>query len=368
MLSIFIPVYNAEKTVQQAIDSVLAQTYPNYELLLIDDASTDGTTPIINQYRDHPQVKIYCNPKNLGVTGNWNRGISLCQGDFIARLDADDYYAPDYLERVITAFKHTSAPDMVFTGANLIFDNGETRTELPYKNSCFKTGTAFLPEVVRYCPVRASSVCVKRHCYKSLGGVRDDLALHHDWEFWVRMAAMGNCIGYIAEPLTHYRVLNFAGCTSTAIVEATSPADCAIWLKCLEAGQLPYQLTDDELQLLKQGMYDIVMMFAAFAMERNERESVEKHLAFARKLLPPGANGSMKARLYARAAEICFMEGSQHLQGWRFLLQSLGSGSLPREENKHLKLLARALFGKTIFEFVRNQTSAGSRFPYSYKS
>ncbi len=364
-VSVFIPAYNAEPFVQQAIDSVLAQTYSNYELIIINDASTDNTAKMVNQYQGHSRVKIYHNPTNLGVTGNWNRGIALSQGDFIVRLDADDYYTPNYLEKVMVLFKQFSELDMVFTSINLIFGDGKTRLELPYKDTWIKTGAAFLPEITRFCPIRAPSVCLKRTCYERLGGVMDDLRIHHDWELWVRIAAHNNNIGYIAEPLTYYRVLNPIGCTSGAIINATSPVDCDTWLKHLAANTLSYQLNDNELLLLKQGMYDIVMAFAVFAMENDLTESVEKHLAFARKILPPGVNDSMQARLYARAAEIYFMEGEHYFKGWKSLLQSLRFGLPPRENNKHLKLWARTFLGKTIFEFVREHTVARRKFPYN---
>lgn len=363
--SIFIPVFNAEKTIQQAIESVLVQTWTNYELIIVNDASTDGTPGIIEQYRQHPQVRIYHNSTNLGMASNSNKGIGLCRGDYVTRLDADDFYAPEYLEKVMVAFAHSSSLAMVFTGAQLVFADGTTQTELPYPESWIKTGQEFLPQILRYCPVRAPSVSVRRDCYERLGGVLPELKIHIDWEMWARVAANGNHIGYIAEPLTYYRALNPGSCTSSAIVDATSPADCAIWLEYLAADKLPYQLTAEELQLLKQGMYDIVTMFAVYALEIDHRESVEKHLAFARTLLPPEITGTMQSRLYARAAEVYFMEGGHHLKGWRYLLQSLKSGFLPREDKKYLKLWARALLGKTAFEFVRDKTVARQRFPYS---
>jgi len=369
LFSVFIPAYNAEHTVQQAIESVLAQTCLDFELIVINDASVDSTASIIDRYRDNPQVRICHNPQNLGVTGNWNKGVELCRGRYVARLDADDFYAPDYLEEIAAMFEHPANPEMVFTGVQLEFANGQNRFELPYRDNWVKSGGAFLPEVVRYCPIRAPSMCVKKSCYQKLGGVRDDLKIHHDWEFWVRLVANCQSVGYIARPLTHYRVLNAGGCTEQAIDNASSPADCEIWLNNLENGTLPYQLTDKQLSLLKQGMVDMVMTFAVFAMERGNTAAVDKHLAFARTLMrQPVANGSMQAWLYTRAAEVYFMEGGHFLKGWRFLLQSLRFGFPFPGDNRHLKLWARAIFGKKIFEMVRNQTVARSRFPYSLEN
>lgn len=363
LVSVFIPTYNDENFVQQAIDSVLAQKFSNYELIIINDASTDRTAEIINQYRHQPQVRIYHNKNNLGVAANWNFGVSLCRGDFVVRLNADDFFAPDYLEKVIAVFQQYPETDMVFTGVNLL-NNDKLAQELPYKESWIRPGLLFLPEILHVCCIRASSVCVKRRCFERWGGVIEEMDVHEDWELWVRIAANGQ-VGYIAEPLTYYRVLNPDGCTSQAIVNAYSPVACQIWLSRLAENKLPYQLKADELAFLKQGMYDLIMTFAVFAMESGLTESVQKHLAFAKKLLPPNSKGSMQARLYTRAAEIYFMHGGNHLKGWRFLLQALKFGLPPHQENhKNLKLWARAFFGKRIFEFVRDHTITRRKFPY----
>ncbi len=357
LVSVFIPAYNAEKTIRQAIESVLAQTYPNYRLLILDDASTDGTADIINRYAVHSQVTIHHHPENLGVTRNWNRGLALCQGELVARLDADDYYAPDYLAQVVTLFQKFPETGLVFTGANLLSDRSVV--ELPYPESWVKRGRDFLPDLLRRCPIRASSVCVRQSFYQQLGGVIEEMPnIHEDWEMWVRIAATGN-VGYIAKPLVYYRLLNPSGCTSSAIKNARSPAACAIWLNRLAEGSLPYQLTAAELSLLKQGMLELVLAFAAFALEAGYEDSVQKHLDFARTLLPASTtDNGMQARLYARAAEVFLMEGDRRQKGWQYLLKSMRYRCPPVELGRFLKLWARALLGNTLFNFVRSQTVA----------
>ncbi|GEM_PF-7031965 len=369
LVSIFIPAYNASSFIKQAIESVLAQSYPNYELIIINDASTDNTAEIINQYQTHPNIKVYHNIINLGVAPNWNYGLRFCKGEFIVRLNADDFFAPLYLEKVIALLQSCPKMDMVFTGVELIYDlySRKTMTELPYKESWIRTGTEFLAQIVRLCHIRASSVCAKRSCYERLGGVINEMDIHEDWEMWVRITANSEVVGYIAEPLTYYRVLNPSGCTNLAIINARSPVACDIWLNKLATGKLPYQLTNKELALLKQGMYDIIMTFAVFAMENGLPDSVQKHLDFAQKLLPLSTystSRSIRARLYMRAAEVYFMNGGNHLKGWQFLLKSLSCGFPPLDTYRYLKLWARAFFGKTFFELVRENTVARRKFPY----
>lgn len=362
LVSIFIPAFNAEASIQQSINSVLRQSYKQYELIIINDASTDRTAELIEGYRDHPQVKIYHNSTNLGVGRNWNLGISLCQGDFIVRLDADDFYTPTYLEEVMAVFNTQPEVDMVFTAVNLLYTHGEM-TLFPYRESWVSYGQDFLPDLLRVCHVRSPSACVKRSCYERSGPIIETMDIHEDWEMWVRITTTGY-VGYVAKPLANIRMLNTNGCTNRAIIQARSPVSCAIWLDYLTQERLPYQLTPQQLTWLKQGMYNQIMAFAVIAMENGLSESVEKHLAFARAILPAGTRGSMQARLYARAAEIYFMNGGHHLKGWQFLLKSLRLGWLTVEQNRKLKLWARAIFGKEIFEFVRKHTVVRWKFPY----
>lgn len=361
LVSVFIPAYNAEKTIRQTIESVLGQTYPHYQLIVLNDASTDATATALEPFADHPKITVVHNPENLGVTRNWNLGVSLSKGNLIARLDADDSYTPDYLAQVVAVFEEFPQTDMVFTGANLIAD--KLTVELPYRQSWVKPGRTFLPDLLWRCPVRASSVCVKRSCYQQLGGVLEDMPdIHEDWEMWTRIAANGQ-VGYIARPLVNYRVLNPGGCTSLAIINARSPQACAVWLDRLAQGSLPYQLSSDELLWLKQGMYNLVMAFAAFALDGGYEDAVEKHLAYARTLLPGDRRGNtMYAQLYTRAAEVFLMAEGQRFKGWRYLLKSMRHSFPPVELGRFSKLWARALLGNSLFNYIREKTAVHKEF------
>ena len=103
-VSICIPSYNKAKYIGETIDSVLAQTYPYYEILVIDNASTDDTEKIINtQYRD--RVVFYKNPTNMGYAYNFNRCISLAKYDYLLILPADDTILPTFLEKTVPMLK-----------------------------------------------------------------------------------------------------------------------------------------------------------------------------------------------------------------------------------------------------------------------
>ncbi len=99
-VSLFIPVYNTELFIAQTIESVLAQTFTDYELIIVDDCSTDSSYEICKSYADRdPRIKLYRNEQNLGMMPNWNRGISLATGKYFMKLDADDLIHKEFVER-----------------------------------------------------------------------------------------------------------------------------------------------------------------------------------------------------------------------------------------------------------------------------
>lgn len=101
LISVLLPAYNAEKTIKEAIDSIVSQTYNNWELIAVDDGSTDSTPIIIQAYNDS-RIKYFCNNQNLGLIKTLNRGIELCKGKYIARMDSDDISSPDRFEKQVS--------------------------------------------------------------------------------------------------------------------------------------------------------------------------------------------------------------------------------------------------------------------------
>mgnify|MGYP001224173705 FL=1 len=100
-VTVLIPVYNREKFVASAIESILAQSFTDFELLLIDDSSTDGSVGILRSYTTDPRVRLVCNEQNLGIPRTRNRGIELARGEYIAMLDSDDWAYPRRLAKQV---------------------------------------------------------------------------------------------------------------------------------------------------------------------------------------------------------------------------------------------------------------------------
>ena len=95
-VTVFIPVYNREHYISEAIESILTQSFPNFELLLVDDGSTDRSVEVLRSY-DDARIRVVCNEHNLGIPQTRNRGLELARGVYIALLDSDDQACPDRL-------------------------------------------------------------------------------------------------------------------------------------------------------------------------------------------------------------------------------------------------------------------------------
>lgn len=127
MISIIVPAYRAEKVIVETIDSVAAQTYPNWELLLVEDAGGDGTAAIIERYireRGESRIRLIRQPENRGAAMARNRGLREARGRYIAYLDADDLWEPEKLERELRFMREKDAA-FVFTGYEFADENGK---------------------------------------------------------------------------------------------------------------------------------------------------------------------------------------------------------------------------------------------------
>ena len=119
-ISICIPAYNNETVIGPTIEAILCQSYKNFELIIVDDASTDDTVKVINNYQDE-RIRLYRNEKNLGMVGNWNRCVELTTSEFIKLVCADDILLPRCLETELKAIKESD--DIVMTASDSIMVN-----------------------------------------------------------------------------------------------------------------------------------------------------------------------------------------------------------------------------------------------------
>lgn len=121
-ISVVVPAYNSEKTLAQTIEDILGQTYENYELVLVDDGSTDRTAEVCDRFAaDHPEI-VVIHQENRGLSGARNRGTSLASGEYVSYVDSDDRIERDYLEVLVDALSETGA-DIACGGVNRVREN-----------------------------------------------------------------------------------------------------------------------------------------------------------------------------------------------------------------------------------------------------
>lgn len=196
-ISVIMAAYNAEQTISQAIDSVLAQSMPHFELIVVDDRSADKTGEILDRYED-PRIRILHNAENRGAAASRYLGAEAAAGDWIAILDSDDLWRPDKLERQIRTQRESGA-DLVYTGSAFITAGGK-----PIE------GLLHVPERIRYQQllrqnvISNSSVLVRKELYLRYSPRAD--ALHEDYACWLGMLRDGYLAVGIDSPLLVYRL------------------------------------------------------------------------------------------------------------------------------------------------------------------
>ena len=203
-ISIIIPTYNSSKFIKRTIKSVLAQTFTNWELLIVDDCSTDNTIELINEFiKTDNRIKLFKTTKNSGGPAYpKNIGFKFSNGEFIAYLDHDDEWLPNKLTEQINTFTNLLENNigLVACGAYLINNSN--------KNFGFfvpiKRKNPF-PEILLRNPIYSnSSVLLKRTVIESVGPRDENMKYSEDWDMWIRIAKAGYNISYIPKPLFRY--------------------------------------------------------------------------------------------------------------------------------------------------------------------
>jgi glycosyltransferase involved in cell wall biosynthesis len=208
-ISVIIPAYNTSQYIGEALDSVFAQSFSDYEVIVINDGSPD--TPELERVLEPYQQRIrYLKKENGGLASARNAGLRVSRGEIIVMLDSDDYWLPDYLEKQVASL--TSAPDVAvsYTNAMLFGDSPlagkDFMTLFPSEGDV--TFASMLEEKVHV----MGTCMVKREVIFDMGLYDETLRASEDFDLWLRVAHKGWKIVYLREPLFMYR--RRAGCLS----------------------------------------------------------------------------------------------------------------------------------------------------------
>ncbi len=199
IVSVVIPTYNAISYLPKTLESVLNQTFTDFEVIIIDDGSSDNTQEWISNLVD-PRIKTI-RQTNQGVAVARNTGIAVALGDYIAFLDSDDLWKPTKLEQQVQCLEANPDVGLVNTWIENIDEQGNSLAIVPAPEAEGKVWSQIIEENVILC---GSVPMIRRLCFESIGKFDPNLLSAEDWDMWIRLAA-NYAFALIREPLVSYR-------------------------------------------------------------------------------------------------------------------------------------------------------------------
>jgi len=210
LVSVTIPMYNNERFIGETVESILSQTYANFELLVYDDNSTDASFDIVSSFRD-PRMKVFRNARNLGPEGNWNRAVSNVKGKYVKLICGDDVLYPECLERQVGVFEERQGAgiSLVCTQRTIIDPEGKPLIKkvnlieggrheaVGVSRKLIRMGTNILGEPV--CGLYPADLLRLTRGYSARMPYTIDL------DFWMQLLRLGN-LWMIDEPLCAFRI------------------------------------------------------------------------------------------------------------------------------------------------------------------
>ena len=211
LISVIIPSYNHEKFIGKAIESVLNQTYENFELIIMDDNSTDNSKKVINSYND-PRIVKYFSTENKGAVETLNHLIDLANGEYIALLNSDDYWDLTKLEKQYRNLEENKKVAVCFTWADFVDEKGKTiydkeemlldlfrkknRSNIAWFRYFFENGNCLCHP----------SMMIRKEIYNEIGKYNNAFRQLPDFDMWIRIIKEYD-IHILEENLTHFRIL-----------------------------------------------------------------------------------------------------------------------------------------------------------------
>ena len=217
-VSVIVPNYNHARFLRRRIDTILGQTFLDFELILLDDCSTDNSRDILTAYADDSRVRIEFNAKNSGSTfKQWNKGVRLAKGKYVWIAESDDYADQRLLERLVEILERDEKIAFAFCRSWRVTDDDQLKG---FEDTYFRYQTLHgwnadiclegLQECRSYflfenLVPNASAVVFRKVVYERLGGADESMILCSDWKLWAAMA-LADRVAYASEPLNYYRL------------------------------------------------------------------------------------------------------------------------------------------------------------------
>jgi glycosyltransferase involved in cell wall biosynthesis len=199
-ISVVIPVYNGATTIKETVESVLQQTYKDFEIIVINDGSQDDTLAIINSIQDR-RIKVFSYP-NAGLSASRNRGFAKACGKFIAFLDADDLWTNDKLESHLRALQQNPQAAVAYSWTDHIDERGQFLRPASYTSF---NGNIYERLLIGNFLSCGSNNLIRRQAIERVGGFDESLNSAEDWDMWLRLAAKYEFV-VVPHPQVLYRI------------------------------------------------------------------------------------------------------------------------------------------------------------------
>lgn len=242
-ISLVMPALNAEATLRQSFDSLAKQTMTDFDIILVNDGSSDSTQMIAESYQEKLNIKIFNHDTPQGVADSINDGIKASDSEFIARLDADDLAQPQRLEKQLNFMSNHSKIGVCGSDMLLFNDNDQQQYLLahPQSNAAIRTA------LIQRCAISHPSVMCRRQVFEQIGYYDNRFDFAEDYELWCRASLLGIKFANIPEVLTLYR--KHEGQVGKQKAQLQYERDIAIkiryisaWIDVDEIGLLPHFL------------------------------------------------------------------------------------------------------------------------------
>jgi len=376
-VSFVVPCHRLAHLLPECIHSILAQTYSDFEVLIMDDCSPDNTPDVAASF-DDPRVKYVRNEHNLGHLRNYNKGIELSRGKYVWLISADDYLRQPYiLERYVSLMD--SHPQVGFTfcpGVGVTGNSAGASLEYTFYRpyDVVVNGHVFLEELLNLNIVLAPSAIVRRECYDRLGlfplnamwaGQPVEMGWAGDWYLWCLFSLFFD-VGYFAEPMVCYRLHNLSmtdALTQRHKVDSCAAADIAIpWLirqRALECG-----IQDVARHSLKAIAHQYARQLSSTQYRSaTSRMSVEQFEESLSRSTPSETDRNwIRARVFSAVADALFAQGDL-AEAKRFYVLALKRNPGMLRTVTKLILLCSGAPGRMIRRIIRTLSRKATGAP-----
>lgn len=258
-VSVAIPTYNYGHYIGQTIQSVLDQTFKDFEVIVVDNCSSDKTEEVVRRFRDS-RISYHRNPHNVGFARNLNKCVELARGEYISILHADDAYLPQILEIESGILDAHQRVGFVYA-ALYTMDSSGNSTDLwkPFVTDHIWEGLEEFKQDVIENYIHSPTVMVRRQCYRDVGEFDLELDFASDWDMWLRIALRGYQVAYVAKPLSYYRIHSESGTSWLNKEGLKCVEDCKVLKQVLSSKEIHNLIPREEVcSIKKQALKRIV--------------------------------------------------------------------------------------------------------------